>query len=136
MKQSKGNFFKDTDGNVILDLNNPQALGYNHDVLINARDSALYDRFLQGTVDVSTMPPHDFADILNEDVMPIAPPGHSQVHLADGSSTAANETALTMAIIKYLKSTNKKVPLSNISVLGFGKSCHGDSITTLSCSDA
>jgi len=46
LKQSKGNFFKDTDGNVVLDLNCPLPLGYNHDVLINARDTAVYDRFL------------------------------------------------------------------------------------------
>ena len=57
LKQSKGNFFKDTDGNVVLDLNCPLPLGYNHDVLINARDSNVYDRFLQGTVDVTGVPP-------------------------------------------------------------------------------
>ena len=107
MKQSKGNFFQDTDGNVVLDLNCGQALGYNHDVMINARDSSLYDRFLQGTVDVSTMPPHDFVDILNHDVMPIAPNGLSQVHLSDGSYTSANETALTVAIMQYMKTNNK-----------------------------
>ena len=75
MKQSKGNFFKDTDGNVILDLNCPLALGYNHDALIYARDSAVYDRFLQGTADVSTLPPSDFHDMLADDVMPVAPQG-------------------------------------------------------------
>ena len=103
--------------------------------MINARDSSLYDRFLQGTVDVSTMPPHDFVDILNHDVMPIAPNGLSQVHLSDGSYTSANETALTVAIMQYMKTNNKQASLSDLSVLGFGKSCHGGSITTLSCSD-
>ena len=57
LKQSKGNFFKDTDGNVILDLDCAQPLGYNHDVLRNARGSKAYDRFLEGTVDVSSVPP-------------------------------------------------------------------------------
>ena len=75
LKQSKGNFFCDTDGNVILDLNCPLALGYNHDALINARDSSLYDRFLQGSTDASSVPPHDYADMLADDVMPVAPSG-------------------------------------------------------------
>ncbi|MFS8160253.1 MAG: hypothetical protein ACMG6E_08615 [Candidatus Roizmanbacteria bacterium] len=37
-KKSKGNFFVDLDGNIILDLNCNLAslpLGYNHDALIN-----------------------------------------------------------------------------------------------------
>lgn len=49
VKKSKGNFFVDLDGNVVLDLNcnmNSLPLGYNHDALINARDTDLYDRFL------------------------------------------------------------------------------------------
>lgn len=75
LKQSKGNFFSDTDGNVILDLNCSLPLGYNHDVLINARDSSVYDRFLQGSVNVSSVPPQDYADLLGDDVMPVAPAG-------------------------------------------------------------
>lgn len=35
LKHSKGNYFMDTDGNVVLDLNCSLALGYNHDSLIN-----------------------------------------------------------------------------------------------------
>ena len=46
LKESKGNFFKDVDGNVVLDLNCGLALGYNCDHLVNARDSPLYDRFI------------------------------------------------------------------------------------------
>jgi 4-aminobutyrate aminotransferase-like enzyme len=37
MKHSKGNFLVDTDGNTILDLINPQPLGYNNDHLVNMR---------------------------------------------------------------------------------------------------
>ena len=79
LKQSKGNFFKDTDGNVVLDMNCPLPLGYNHDVLINARDSNVYDRFLQGSVDASFVPPQDYVDILCDDVMPVAPQGLDQL---------------------------------------------------------
>ena len=135
MKQSKGNFFKDTDGNVVLDLNCPLPLGYNHDVLINARDSDVYDRFLQGTVDVSGVPPQDFADILCEDVMPVAPAGLDQVHLCDVSSTTANEVALSTAIMDFAI-RHKKSNYSDLSVLGFSRAAHGCSVATLSCSDA
>jgi len=135
LKQSKGNFFKDTDGNVVLDLNCPLALGYNHDALINARDSNKYDRFLQGSINVSSVPPQDFAEILCDDVMPIAPPGLDQVHLCDGSSTTANEVALSTAIMDFAVRHNKR-NYGDLSVLGFGKSAHGCSVATLSCSDA
>ena len=135
LKQSKGNFFKDTDGNVILDLNCPLPLGYNHDVLINARDSALYDRFLQGSVDVSSVPPHDFAEILSENVMPVAPSGLNQVHLSDGNSTTANEVAISTAIMQFAMQ-HRKDNYSNLSVMGFSRAAHGSSVATLSCSDA
>ena len=50
-------------------------LGYNHDDLINARKTELYDRFVTHKVDANAMPPHDLADILRENVMAHAPPG-------------------------------------------------------------
>jgi 4-aminobutyrate aminotransferase/(S)-3-amino-2-methylpropionate transaminase len=72
---SKGNYFRDTDGNTILDLDCPLTLGYNNDEMINARDSPMFDRFLQGRVNASNVAPHDYADILRESVMPVAPSG-------------------------------------------------------------
>ena len=90
-KRSKGSYFTDTDGNVVLDLDCSSALGYNHDVMINARDSDHYDRFLSGKVNASNVAPADYADILRENVMPIAPNGMAQVHIADGTVTNANE---------------------------------------------
>ena len=110
-------------------------LGYNHDALINARDSNVYDRFLQGTVDVSSVPPQDFADMLCDDVMPVAPPGLDQVHLCDGNSTTANEVALSTAIMEYAFKHNKS-NYSDLSVLGFNRAAHGCSVATLSCSDS
>lgn len=77
-KQSKGNYFRDTDGNTVLDMNASQnglVLGYNHDDMINLRDSELYDRFVTHKVDVGTLPSDDFADLIREEVMPWAPPG-------------------------------------------------------------
>lgn len=68
--------------------------------MINAADGDTYDRFKQGCID-GTVPPSDYGDILREDVMPIAPSGMSQVHIGDGTSTNANETAISVAMIKY-----------------------------------
>ena len=77
-KKSKGNYFADTDGNVVLDLNagaNGQIVGYNNDDLINARQTELYDRFITHKVDANSLPPNDFADIIRDNVMPAAPQG-------------------------------------------------------------
>ena len=134
MKESKGNFFKDVDGNVVLDLNCNQALGYNHDALVNARDSPLFDRFTQGSNNVSTVPPSDFADILRDEVMPVAPSGLSQVQFCDGSATTANEIALSTAIMQFAM-RNKTDNYSKLSVMGFEGASHGQSVATLSVSD-
>lgn len=66
--------------------------------------------------------------------MPIAPPGQTQVHLSDGTTTQANESALTTALLKYAE-THKISDASNLCVLGFENGYHGSSVGTLSCSD-
>ena len=116
-KKSKGNFFVDTDGNVVLDLNCSLPLGYARDCMINARDTYLYDRFLQGKVDVSFVPPSDYADLIREHLLPVAPTGVNQVTLADGSATTANELAITAALNSYASSHTRA--FETLSVLGF-----------------
>ena len=67
--KSKDNYFCDTDGNIVLDMNAAQAglvLGYNNDDLTCARHSELYDRFVTHKVNANALPPHDFADIVRE----------------------------------------------------------------------
>jgi 4-aminobutyrate aminotransferase / (S)-3-amino-2-methylpropionate transaminase len=81
------------------------------------------------------LPTDDYADLLREVVMPIAPPGMNQVHLNDGTTTQANESALTVALLQYAKNHGVE-DLSNLCVLGFENGYHGNSIGTLSCSDA
>ena len=44
VKKSKGNYFVDTDGNVVLDLNTSLALGYNY-------ESFMWDRMVPGKYD-------------------------------------------------------------------------------------
>ena len=101
--------------------------------MINARDTALYDRFLQGKVDVSFVPPSDYADLIREHLLPVAPTGVNQVTLADGSATTANELAITTALNSYASTHNRAA--ETLSVLGFQNGSHGKSIATLSCSD-
>jgi 4-aminobutyrate aminotransferase / (S)-3-amino-2-methylpropionate transaminase len=137
-KKSKGNFFVDVDGNVVLDLHcnfSNLPLGYNHEAYVNKRQSDLYDRFIGHRVNTTTLPTDDYADLLREVVMPIAPPGMTQVHLNDGTTTQANESALTVALLKYADLHGIK-DVSNLCVLGFENGYHGNSVSTLSCSDA
>ena len=56
------------------------------------------------------------------------------MHLNDGTTTQANESALTVAILKYTE-THGVTDASNLCVLGFENGYHGNSIGTLSCSD-
>jgi len=77
-KRSKGNYFVDCDGNTVLDLNAAQAgniLGYNHNDMVNARTTELYDRFVTHKVDINSLPPCDLGDILKDQVISNAPKG-------------------------------------------------------------
>ena len=67
--------------------------------------------------------------------MPVAPTGLCQVHLADGSSSGANELALSTAIMQFAMA-NRKDNYADLSVMGFSKASHGCTVATLSCSDA
>jgi 4-aminobutyrate aminotransferase-like enzyme len=79
------------------------------------------------------MPPEDFADMLREIVMPIAPTGTNQVHLTDGTITSANETAVSVALMSY--AMKHKRDYKSLTVLGFENGSHGQSVAMLSCSD-
>lgn len=93
----------------------------------------VYDRFLQGKVDCTSVPPSDYADMLREIVMPISPEGMSQVFLSDNSATSANDAAISVALFSYAMKHDKNY--KNLCVLGHEGSSHGNSIATISCSD-
>ncbi len=120
----------------MLDLNTSLALGYNYESFMWDRMvPGKYDRFLQGKIDCSSLPPSDYVDLLREVVMPVAPSGMTQVHLSDGRVSSANDAAISVALFAYAvkhDSANYK----QLSVLGFENSSHGYSIAGLSCSDA
>lgn len=79
------------------------------------------------------MPPNDYVDLLREVVMPVAPQGMSQVHLADSTATSANDAAISVALMTY--AMKHKRDYKNLSVMGLSGASHGSSIATLSCSD-
>jgi 4-aminobutyrate aminotransferase/(S)-3-amino-2-methylpropionate transaminase len=56
------------------------------------------------------------------------------VHLNDGTTTQANESALTVALLKYAK-THKREDVSSLCVLGFDYGYFGNSFMTKSISD-
>ena len=67
--------------------------------------------------------------------MGTAPNGLVQVHLGGGNTGAeANELAMSVALQQYASHHNK--PMSDLFVLGFDNSHHGDSTATLSVSSA
>jgi 4-aminobutyrate aminotransferase/(S)-3-amino-2-methylpropionate transaminase len=86
-------------------------------------------------VNVNYLPPEDYADLLRDSVMPIAPNGTNQVFLTDGTTTQANEAALLNAVAKHARDNNVS-DASKLTVLGFKNGYHGNSIGTLSCSDS
>ena len=132
---SKGNYFKDTDGNTVLDLNAGQAgliLGYNNDDLINARTTEFYDKYITHKVDATSLPPADYADLLREMVMPFAPKEMLQVHLGGNTGAEANELAIAAALKHFAAAHNTSV--GSLCVMGFDNSNHGQTTATLSCS--
>ena len=94
----------------------------------------MYDRFIGHRINATTLPTEDFADLLRENVMPIAPNGCNQVHICDGTTTQANESAIALSLLKFAEN-HKMKDASNLSVLGFEYGHHGNSFATLSCSD-
>lgn len=133
LKHSQGNFFTDIDNNVVLDLNCPMPLGYNSDRLVfNRMGTNVYDAHLQGRADLTNLPPAEFDDMLRDLVMPVAPDGATQVHLAD-DRCSANEQALSVALFKY--AVQHKRDYKSLSVMGVAHGSHGNSIAAISASD-
>lgn len=103
---SKGNYYVDSNGNVILDLHanfNTLPLGYNHYIYKKYKIVEAYNKHVASRLNGGHAPVKDFEDILRENVLPISPAGTRQVHLTDSSITSANESALTAALLKYAK---------------------------------
>ena len=135
LPESRLNYFRDHEGNSILDFNAAAAghvLGYNHLKLRHWRKCEHYDRFVTKKTDPSSVDATDLADVIREFAMPAAPKGMRQVHLGGSSGTEANELAMSVAMQGYSRRHN--VAVENLSVIGFSNSQHGSSTATLSVS--
>jgi 4-aminobutyrate aminotransferase/(S)-3-amino-2-methylpropionate transaminase len=135
-KKSKGNFFVDVDGNVILDLHchyHGLPLGYNHDKMINLRDSNAFDRFIGSTKINSDAPPHDYVDMIRETMMPLGPDGMGNIHFSDDGQSGANESAINVALSKYAKMHG--VNNADLKVLSFEGAFHGRGINMAQIND-
>ena len=93
-----------------------------------------YNKHIASRLNGGHAPVKDFEDILRENVLPVCPEGTRQVHLTDGSITSANESALTVALLKYARDHNLQ-DVSSLCVLGFENGFHGNSLNALSSSD-
>ena len=97
LKHSKGNFFKDREGNTILDLDTQNyglSLGYNN---LGLRYSLRQYRDVAGRA----LPDgQDLEDLVHFAMMPIAPKGLTEVHFSPNAQAANNDAVLT-AFKKY-----------------------------------
>jgi len=96
--------------------------------MVNARTTDLYDRFVTHKVDANSLPPHDFADILRNQVIAHGPKGLPQVHLGGGTATEANELAIQVALLHHARDHNSNH--SDLCVLAFDNAHHGNSDLT------
>lgn len=103
-----------------------------------ARDTELYDRFVTHKVHASQLPPHDFADLVRDNVMKAAPAGCTQVFFTGGQTGAdANEAALSTAIKHHaMANGNNEHNVGQLVAIGFDNSNHGQTTGCLSVSSA
>lgn len=129
---SFGNYFKDVDGNTVLDMhmnNGSLAFGYASRPLVWLSENRAFERNIVNYTDNNVLPDHEYASKVHESVCKFAPRGLHEVHLSDTESSA-NETAIKVALRRqHLKVTGKhatKLDLAHYKILAFRGGDHGN----------
>ena len=126
MRESKGNYLVDNDGNIVLDLTCGLPLGYPRTDML----TELFEKFIKGSTTIEA----DWDDLIRENLLPVAPNGTNIVTLTDGTATTANESAIQSAFKSYAAQHGRAA--EQLCALGFSSGSHGQSTLTLSCSDS
>jgi 4-aminobutyrate aminotransferase / (S)-3-amino-2-methylpropionate transaminase len=103
---SIGNYIADADGNLILDTSAQEsslAIGYNNPHLLSYIKSSNIKHNLMHRPSCSINPPHTWPTLIKSILMPLAPPGLTEVFNSCGCSYGSNENAIKAASIWYFK---------------------------------
>lgn len=151
-ERSKGNFVVDADSNVLLDTFaqiSSLPLGYNHPAVLAALSKPSNLATLASRPALGVFPSVDYAQLLENSLLSVAPAGHSEVTTMM-CGTCSNENCFKSAFIQYMDK-HRESPLSpdspefetalinkppgspNLSVLSFMGAFHGRALATLSC---
>ena len=76
LKESKGNYFVDNDGNIVLDLNCNYPLGYPRNCMV----TEFLQRFIGGKEEITS----DWDELIRENLLPVAPSGNNIVTVSEG----------------------------------------------------
>ncbi|KAI6170541.1 4-aminobutyrate aminotransferase, mitochondrial [Aphelenchoides bicaudatus] len=148
-EKSFGNYLIDADGNALLDSFmqiSSIPLGYNHPELASLNSDPRWISSMISRPALGNFPRSDFADLVRNALISVAPEGLSHVQtMMDG--TSANENAIKQSFIRYMTKKRGGPPSKEdletcmrqempgtpqLTVMGFQGSFHGRSLAMLS----
>ncbi len=149
LEKSFGNYFNDIDNNIVLDMhmdNGKNMFGYNYRKWVQHAKFGKYDQYLYQKPSLANTPPAEYPKMLMDLLNRVGPKNLHEVLLTNGSSSAANEAAIKIAMINKLYEIKGNNNLSReeimdafanrkLSILGFEGGYHGNYLSTLSASN-
>lgn len=111
-KNSSGNFIKDVDNNIYLDMFNNIAsvpLGYNNPLLNEKINIENIQHLITQKYSLGVMPNEEFPNLVNNIINKMSPSGCEFLHMGCGCGSGANENAFKAAFLyKYMKDFGTK----------------------------